>query len=325
MKDANNNQNEMPEKVSLIRVVLIIVLALSLIIYLIVFRNFNTRQKNKNEDVAAEYVDPEQSAKKTNLPDSYDDLKKKETSDKKPLDLPKKKIEEADNTPMNYDVKPSKLLEDSESRFNLTTRKQKPKSPYVITQGTLIPCVLDTGICSSLPSNIVAHVSEAVKDSATGQFELIPPGTRVYGAYEHNISFYQNRIRVVWYRLIFPNGDSLDLGEKGMGGVDLAGFAGLKDKTNYHYGKLAGAAVLSGVLSVGSRSVGDQNSTNVGEEISREISSDINASGQKVISRQLEVPPTIEIEEGYRFNVMVDKDITLEPYNTPKVNKCNEG
>ena len=148
MKDANNNQNEMPEKVSLIRVVLIIVLALSLIIYLIVFRNFNTRQKNKNEDVAAEYVDPEQSAKKTNLPDSYDDLKKKETSDKKPLDLPKKRIEELDNTPMNYDVKPSKLLEDSESRFNLTTRKQKPKSPYVITQGTLIPCVLDTGICS---------------------------------------------------------------------------------------------------------------------------------------------------------------------------------
>ena len=317
MKDVKNNQNEMPEKVSLIRVILLFVLSLSLIICLVVFRNFSTSPKNKNEDVAANYVDPKQSAKKTNLPGSYDYQKKKETSDKKPLDLPKKKIEEADNTPMNYDVKPSKVPEDPEFRFRLSTRKQKPKSPYEITQGTLIPCVLDTGICSSLPSSIVAHVSEPVMDSVTGQHVLIPPATRVYGAYEHNISFYQNRIRVVWYRLIFPNGDSLDLGEKGMGSVDLAGFAGLKDKTNYHYGKLAGAAFFSSVLSVGSRSIGDQNSSNIGDEISREISSDINASGNKIISRQLEVPPTIEIEEGYRFNVMVDKDIILEPYETP--------
>ena len=325
MKDAKENQNEMPEKISLMRVVLIIVILLSLIICLVVLRNFSTSKKSKNEDVAADYVDPEQSAKKTNLPGSYDYQKKKETSDKKPPEPPKpepkKKIEESDNTPMDYDVKPSKLPKDPASRFRLTTHKQKPKSPYEITQGTLIPCVLDTGICSSLPSNIVAHVSAPVMDSVTGQHLLIPPGTKLFGAYEHNITFYQNRIRVVWYRLIFPNGDSLDLGEKGMGGVDLAGFAGLKDKTNYHYGKLAGAAVLSGVLSVGSRSIGDQNSTNVGEEISQEISSDINASGQKVISRQLEIPPTIEIQKGYRFNVMVDKDITLEPYNSLKVNK----
>jgi type IV secretory pathway VirB10-like protein len=75
---------------------------------------------------------------------------------------------------------------------------EDPASPYQVMAGTLIPASLVTGINSDLPGTIVAQVTQPVYDTVTGQYVLIPQGSRLIGRYQSEVSFGQNRALVTW-------------------------------------------------------------------------------------------------------------------------------
>ncbi len=66
---------------------------------------------------------------------------------------------------------------------------QLPTSPYQVMAGTIIPAALATGINSDLPGQVIANVTEAVYDTATGRFLLIPQGSRLIGRYDSQVAF----------------------------------------------------------------------------------------------------------------------------------------
>ena len=72
--------------------------------------------------------------------------------------------------------------------------------------GTVIPAALITGIRSDLPGQVTAQVTENVYDSPTGKYLLIPQGAKLIGLYDSQIAFGQDRVLLVWTRLIMPNG-----------------------------------------------------------------------------------------------------------------------
>ena len=109
---------------------------------------------------------------------------------------------------------------------------------------------LITGIRSDLPGQITAQVSENVYDSPTGRSLLIPQGARLIGVYDSQVAFGQSRVLLVWTRLILPNGKSIVLERQP--GADTAGYSGLEDQVDDHWGALFKAALLSTLLSVGS-------------------------------------------------------------------------
>lgn len=205
----------------------------------------------------------------------------------------------------------------SDQAVYLEHQVQEPISPYQVMAGTVLPAVLVTGINSDLPGQIIAQVRENVYDTVSGKYLLIPQGTRIIGTYDNQISWGQNRVMQVWTRMIFPNGSSILLG--GMQGSDLAGYAGASDVVNNHYGRVAGAIILSTFLSVGARQAGGNNTDgyypSVGQQMAGEAASGFNQAGQKLLNRELNVSPTIEIRPGYKFNVMVNRDIILRPYS----------
>ena len=116
--------------------------------------------------------------------------------------------------------------------------------------GNVIPASLITGIRSDLPGQITAQVTENVYDSPTGRFLLIPQGARLIGIYDSQVAFGQSRVLLVWTRLIMPNGRSIVLERQP--GADTAGYAGLEDEVDNHWGALFKAALLSTLLGVGS-------------------------------------------------------------------------
>jgi type IV secretion system protein TrbI len=73
---------------------------------------------------------------------------------------------------------------------------RKPVSPYEIKTGTIIPAVMLTAINSDLPGQIIGQVRENVYDSDTGEYLLIPQGTRLVGLYDHHIAYGQQRVSV---------------------------------------------------------------------------------------------------------------------------------
>jgi len=194
---------------------------------------------------------------------------------------------------------------------------EDPISPYHVLAGSILPAALITGLNSDLPGEVIAQIRENIYDTTTGKTLLIPQGTKIIGTYDNQINWGQERVMQIWSRLIFPDGSSLVL--DGNAGADLAGNSGLADKVNNHYGKLAGAVLLSAFLSVGSETSGgniEGYNPTVKQNALNDLGSDFNRSGQKIVERQLNVAPTIEVKPGFRFVVMVNRDLILRPYKS---------
>ena len=194
-----------------------------------------------------------------------------------------------------------------------------PPKPYEISTGFVIPATMITGINSDLPGSIQAQVSQNVYDTATGNSLLIPQGTKLYGVYSSNIAFGQSRVLVAWNRLIFPDGRKLDIGE--MPGATSAGYSGFEDKVNNHYFRLFGAAFLMSGITAGITYSQDRNddngndSTTASDAMSEALGQQLGQVAAQLIQKHLNVAPTIEIRPGFRFNVIVTKDIAFDrPY-----------
>ncbi len=225
------------------------------------------------------------------------------------------------NPPQDYDLnrQGSKrdFLMNAEANPNyLGSGEEYPISPYEVKAGTIIPGVMITGINSDLPGNIVGQVREAVFDTVTGNHLLIPQGTKIFGAYDSNVTWGQERALIVWQRLIFPNGKSVNLSN--MPGMDLTGQAGFKDKVNNHFGTLLKGVLLSSVAGAGAAIVtdddDDDDDTDYASEAGKAAGIAVINIGNKFADKALDRQPTIEIRPGYRFNIMVHRDMILTPY-----------
>lgn len=189
------------------------------------------------------------------------------------------------------------------------------QSPFEINSGTVIPAVLVTGLNSDLPGEIIAQVSESVFDTATGNHLLIPKGAKLFGRYDSQVSYGQNRLLVAWQRVIFPNGSTLEIG--GMGGVDKTGSAGFNDQVDNHYWRLFTGALLTSIFSAGIQLSQPQTSgnlngaPNMGQTIGSAVGQQIGQLGVAISQKNLAIQPTIVIRQGYRFSVMVDKDVVF--------------
>jgi type IV secretion system protein TrbI len=192
-------------------------------------------------------------------------------------------------------------------------RVEAPASRYVLQAGSVIPAALITGIRSDLPGEVTAQVTEDVYDSPTGRILLIPQGARLVGQYDAQVSFGQSRVLLVWTRLIMPNGRSIVLERQPA--ADAAGYAGLEDEVDNHWGMLFKAAILSTILSVGSEAgVSGNNSGSLAAAIQQGMSQSFNQVGEQVVGRSLAIQPTLTIRPGFPVRVMVTRDLVLEPY-----------
>ena len=203
----------------------------------------------------------------------------------------------------------------ADRRTTSPDRVSAPASSYVLQAGNIIPAALITGIRSDLPGQITAQVTESVFDSPTGRFLLIPQGTRLIGIYDSQVALGQSRVLLVWTRLIMPNGRSIVLDRQP--GADTAGYAGLEDDVDNHWGALFKAALLSTLLGVGSElgsTTGTGTNSDVITALRRGSSDSLNQTGQKVVQQNLNIQPTLTVRPGFPVRVIVNRDLVLEPY-----------
>lgn len=190
-------------------------------------------------------------------------------------------------------------------------RLQSAQTPYILQSGSIISAALITGIKSDIAGQITAQVTQNAYDSLTGRILLIPQGTKIIGSYDREIGFGQNRLGLIWNRLILPNGKSLVLDK--LPGSDAQGFAGLQDGIDHHWDRLALAAGLSTTLSVGAQA-GSSGDSDISRAIRDGISDTAGRTGDEFVKRQLAVPPTLTIRPGFPLRVLVGQDLVLEPY-----------
>jgi type IV secretory pathway VirB10-like protein len=194
----------------------------------------------------------------------------------------------------------------------LENSKKKPRSPYEVKAGSYISAALISGINSDLPGMVNAQVTENLYDTLTGNYLLIPQGSKLVGEYNSNVSFGQRRVQVVWDRLIFPDGTSIDLGK--MQGVDIAGYTGFQGKVDNHYLRIYGNAVLLSLMGAGYDILNQKAQQNMDTRntVAASVGQKLADVSGHTIEKNMDVQPTLIIDPGYKFKIIVMKDLVLE-------------
>lgn len=202
-----------------------------------------------------------------------------------------------------------------EAEARLDARLIAPRSRYEIQAGHVIPAALVTGLNSDLPGHVIAQVTAPVFDSVTGDYLLIPQGSRLIGTYDNGVTYGDRRLLLVWNRIIFPNGWSMNLRE--MNATDPSGAAGLRDRTDSHLDRLAGAIGLSAIISViANESEDDQDQGSFAQSVGDAAAQQAAQTGGRIVDRELTVHPSLTIRAGAPVRVLVTRDIMLRPYRS---------
>ena len=192
---------------------------------------------------------------------------------------------------------------------------QMPSSPYQVMAGTVIAAALVTGIKADLPGDVIATVTEPVYDTATGKFLLIPQGSRILGKYNSQVSYGQSRVQMVWNRIILPDTSSLTLDN--LVGTDPAGYAGVEDEVDRHWGRILAGAALTTLLGVGAELAAPENRQDGNRIIiaGRDgLQDSVNQVGQEITRRNMNIQPTLTSRPGLPVRIIVNRDLVLRPY-----------
>lgn len=187
-----------------------------------------------------------------------------------------------------------------------------PRSPYTVQSGSTISAALVTALKSDQPGRVIAQVSENVFDSVTGEQLLIPQGARLIGTYDADTNYGEQRLLIVWNRLIMPNGWSIAL--RGMPGTDASGASGLHGDVDAHLGRIAVASLVSGVLGVAANESQDDNSNRFAQSVGDATAQQAAQTGSRIVDRELNVRPTFRVRAGARVRILISQDLILRPY-----------
>lgn len=185
----------------------------------------------------------------------------------------------------------------------------QPISPWTLQAGSLIAASLITGLNSDLPGLITAQVTENVYDSVTGRSLLIPQGSRLIGSYDSVVAYGQSRALVVWHRIILPDGSSIRIDN--VPATDTQGYAGLTDRIDRHTWQLLKGVALSTLLGVGTELSFGSSESDLVRAIRESAQQSGSRAGDKLVTRNLSIQPTLRVRPGWPLRVVVHKDIIL--------------
>lgn len=166
-----------------------------------------------------------------------------------------------------------------------------------VTQGTLIPAVLETAINTDVPGFVRAVVSQDVR-SFDGKRVLVPRSSRLIGQYQSGVQAGQRRAYVIWTRLIRPDGASVNIASPAVG---FDGTTGLEGNVNSHFFQRFGSALLLSVVGGLGAVASGGGSVIIGGAGESAAAAAIQQNGQ--------ISPTIRVRMGEPIRVFTARDL----------------
>jgi type IV secretion system protein TrbI len=188
---------------------------------------------------------------------------------------------------------------------------------YVLFEGTVLETVLINRLEGQFSGPIECLVTTDVY-SHDRQHLLVPSGTKVFGETKRVDTFGQNRLAVVFHRIVMPDGYSVTLDQ--FKGLNQIGDTGLRDQVNNHYARIFGASLAIGTLGAVAEAGTGSALTASGTDIMRQgLGQSMAQSSAHILDRFLSVLPTVTIREGHRVKVYLSGDLALPDYNNHKI------
>uniref|UniRef100_A4X0Q1 Conjugation TrbI family protein n=1 Tax=Cereibacter sphaeroides (strain ATCC 17025 / ATH 2.4.3) TaxID=349102 RepID=A4X0Q1_CERS5 len=177
------------------------------------------------------------------------------------------------------------------------TRLAHPE--LTITQGTIIPCVLDTAMDSTAPGMVRCTVTDDVW-STTGSVILLDRGTRIVGEYRGGMQRGRKRMFVLWTRAETPHGVVVNLSSPAVDAVGRSGFSG--DVDTQFWSRFGGTLMLS-VIDSALIAAANENSS------AETVTTNVGDLAQTELERMIDVPVILRKNQGEEVAVMVARDL----------------
>ena len=176
-----------------------------------------------------------------------------------------------------------------------------------LTQGTVIDCVLETRMVSTVPGMTTCHLTRDAY-STSGRVVLLDRGTRLVGRYQGGMQQGEARIFVLWTRAETPAGVLVTLDSPGTGALGEAGVGGGVDQ---HFWDRFGAAMVVSLVE-GATDAASARLSGPARGATVNVGGAAGAT-RDVVSRTLEstvnTPPTLYVNQGERIGVLVARDL----------------
>lgn len=185
--------------------------------------------------------------------------------------------------------------------------EQLADTSRMIVQGAILEGVLETAINTDLPGSIRAVLSRDAL-SYDGSTTLLPRGTRLIGTYSADVKIAQRRALIAWTRAVTPDGTSVALG--GIG-ADALGRSGQTGDVNTHFVGRFGSAALISVLGLAPQlAVNERTNENLADAM-EDVGDDLQSASRSSVDAYLNIPPTINIDQGERLTIFVNRDLVF--------------
>jgi len=188
---------------------------------------------------------------------------------------------------------------------------------YRLLEGTILETVVTNRLNGSLAGPVNTMLTTDVY-SHDRQHLLIPQGSRILGEVKPVASFGQQRLAVVFHRIIMPDGYSVSLDQ--FQGLNQIGETGLRDQVNHHYLEIFGVSIAIGAIAGLSQANTLYGISESATDAYRQgFAASLSQSSLRILDRFLNILPTFTIREGYRIKVYLASDLPLPAYDHHKI------
>lgn len=186
-----------------------------------------------------------------------------------------------------------------------------------LSPGTMLLAILISGINSDNGGQVTAQLTADVYDSLYGDTLLIPMGARLVGTYEGGAKLGESRVNIKWSRILFPNGDSYQMGET-LVTAGMDGYPGILGKVDTHGDQVVSAGLVTtalgalGSIAAGNTSSGDSYSAS--NMAAQGAATNLLNTAGKLMDQKMNRTPTITVEPGTTFFLRVADIVSFRPY-----------
>ena len=195
----------------------------------------------------------------------------------------------------------------------------QPLPPHTLAPLTVIYAVLETGIRSDHPSDVIARITQPVSDSTLTE-TLVPAGCMLHGwqGGQNEIEQTDYSVLVKWDQIDCPNRQPVNLPQ--MPSMDPQGFPGLDGDVNHHYLQVWTPAVLISAITAGMMlaehpTYGGIQGYNPMQQAFGAGAEALGAQGMAHLGTGIGIKPTITVPQGSLLRVLVTHSLTFDgPY-----------
>jgi type IV secretion system protein VirB10 len=186
-----------------------------------------------------------------------------------------------------------------------------------IFEGTVLESVLTNRLDGSFSGPVNCMLTANIY-SRNGQHLLVPQGTRALGEVKRVSNVGQNRLAVVFHRLIMPDGYSVSLDQ--FQGMNQIGETGLRDKVNHHYIQVFGISLAIGAIAGLAQADTHRGLYQSSSDAYRQgFAESLSQSSLRILDRYLNILPTVTIREGHRVKIYLADDLLLPAYENHRI------